>query len=253
MKKMRCTLLLSVFFTVVCVSTVSASSAWPVEEIIKKFKAFYPNVQIDSLTASPIDGLYEIISGSNIAYYHPEKDILIVGNMIQKGKNITNQRMMDVQAEKIKHLPLDKAIKIGSGKHQVVEFTDPDCPYCRKAFDYFNDRDDVTKYVFLLPLTNLHPQAEAKVRYVFDAEDPVKAYKEAMSGALDQKDFSGRTFSEKANSRLAEHKSIAAKSAVSSTPTFWINGQFVPGADIKKFNQLLGERAETTKEGQKAK
>jgi thiol:disulfide interchange protein DsbC len=34
-------------------------------------------------------------------------------------------------------LDLDKALRIGTGKTTVIEFTDPDCPYCRKAYQYF--------------------------------------------------------------------------------------------------------------------
>ena len=29
-------------------------------------------------------------------------------------------------------LNLDKALKIGTGKTTIIEFTDPDCPYCRQ-------------------------------------------------------------------------------------------------------------------------
>lgn len=240
-----------IFLTIVCVSQCFASSVLSKEDIIKKFNKSYPTIPIDSAVQSPIEGLFEIISGDKIAYYYPEKNILIIGNMIQDGKNLTNQKMIELQArmialqsEKGKTIPLDKALRIGAGKHKVIEFTDPDCPFCRQAAEYFNSRADVTKYVFFLPLTNMHPQAEIKAKYVLDAQDKEKAYKEAMSGGLDQKDLTQQKFSERANAWLSEHMDIAVKLGINSTPTFWIDGQYVQGADIRMFNQILGENKE---------
>ena len=39
-------------------------------------------------------------------------------------------------------IDVSKAITIGSGPKTVVEFTDPDCPFCRKASKYFEGRRD---------------------------------------------------------------------------------------------------------------
>ncbi|MBN1662700.1 MAG: DsbC family protein [Deltaproteobacteria bacterium] len=212
--------------------------------MVKKFKAAYPNVTVDSAELSPVEGVYEIISGDRIAYYYPEKDILIAGNMIQKGTNLTRERIIARQTEKGKAIPIEKAIKIGSGKHQVIEFTDPDCPHCRSAFNYFNMRSDITKYVFLLPLASLHPQAEAKAKYVFNADDTVKAYKEVLSGGLDKIDLRQKKFSEKANARFSEQQKIAKEFGVNSTPIFWINGQYVQGADLRMFDRILGKNVD---------
>jgi thiol:disulfide interchange protein DsbC len=230
------------FLTMMYVPSCVAAAALSLDEAKKMFGAAYPGVPVDSLSLSPIDGVFEIISGGRIAYYYPPKDILIVGNLIQKGLNITNQRMTALQTEKVKSIPLDKAVKIGSGKHTVIEFTDPDCPYCRTAAEYMLSRTDVTKYLFFLPLTAIHPQAEVKAKYVLDAEDKAKAYQEVMSGALDKKDWSQYKPSEAANTRLSEQTAIAGKLGINSTPTFWIDGQYVGGADIRMFNQILGEQ-----------
>src|SRR5574340_1146888 len=45
-------------------------------------------------------------------------------------------------------LPLDKAIKIGDGGTTVIEITDPDCPFCRRASAYLSAKNDITRYVF---------------------------------------------------------------------------------------------------------
>ena len=102
------------------------------------------------------------------------------------GKNITAGKRTRLAAAKLKDVPLDKAVKIGNGKNKVIEFTDPDCPYCRKAAAFFKGRDDVTRYVFLFPLP-IHKDAEAHARYVLCAADKAHALEEVMSGQLDGK------------------------------------------------------------------
>jgi hypothetical protein len=74
----------------------------------------------------------------------------------------------------------------------VVEYTDPDCPFCRKGSEFFRNRRDVTRYVFFNPLP-MHPQAREKAQYVLSAQDKAKAYEEVMSGKLDGRKPEGIT------------------------------------------------------------
>ena len=62
-------------------------------------------------------------------------------------------------------LDLTKAVKIGNGKTMVIEFTDPDCPFCRKAEAYLQKRTDLTRYIFFIPLKS-HPASKGKVQYI---------------------------------------------------------------------------------------
>jgi thiol:disulfide interchange protein DsbC len=163
----------------------------PVEEAFKKS---FPNIQFDSIKPTDIKGIYEVVAGTNIGYFAPDPGYLILGEIRGKnGLSITAARreeLMAVQNEavvaKVKDFPLDKAIKIGEGKSKVIEFTDPDCPYCRKASEFFAKRTDVTRYVFFMPLP-MHPDAENKARYVICATDEAAPYEEAMTGKLDGK------------------------------------------------------------------
>ena len=104
--------------------------------------------------------------GPNIIYFHPEKDLLMFGEIWTKdGKNMTAEKKGQARFARLKDLPLDKAVKIGNGRNKVIEFTDPDCPYCRKASAFLKGRKDVTRYVFFFPLP-IHKEAEAHARYV---------------------------------------------------------------------------------------
>ncbi len=133
-------------------------------------------------------------------------------------------------------LDLDKAVKVGSGKITVIEFTDPDCPYCRKAEEFFGKRTDVTRYIFLVPLP-MHHDAPAKAQYILSATDGAAAYGSVMGGALDRKQPEGIT--EQGRKRLAEHEEIAKNAKVGGMPTFIISGVIIEGLDLNRINKLL--------------
>lgn len=136
-------------------------------------------------------------------------------------------------------LDFSKSITIGSGSKNVVEFTDPDCPFCRKASKYFDGRNDVTRHVFFYPLPR-HPKAKEKAQYVLSQMDRASAYHEVMSGKMDSLQ---KIVGISANGiKLQEqHLEIAKKLKIDSTPTFIINGRIIEGFDQKKIEAALGK------------
>ncbi|WP_246152982.1 thioredoxin fold domain-containing protein [Oryzomonas rubra] len=134
-------------------------------------------------------------------------------------------------------IDFDKAIVIGSGPKKVVEFTDPDCPFCRKAAKFFAGRTDVTQYIFFWPLPR-HPKAKEKAQFILSQHDKAKAYHDVMSGKLD----SQQTFTiTPAGIKLQEEQyEIVKKNNVSATPTFMLFGRIIEGFDQKKIEEALG-------------
>lgn len=198
-------------------------------------KAF-PNVTIDSVEQTDIQGMYEVVSGQDVFYYYPEKDYLFFGNIFTlKGKNLTAEKKGHLAAKLIKNLPLDKAVKIGSGKTVIVEFTDPECPYCKKAHEFLKNRTDVTRYLFFSPFA--HPAAINKIYYILNAKDKEKAYREMFDGGNPVPPSAG--YSEAVKKLAQEQMDLARSVGVSGTPTFFINGQEVVGADIQRIEMLL--------------
>lgn len=136
-------------------------------------------------------------------------------------------------------LDFGKSITIGSGPRTVIEFTDPDCPFCRKASKYFEGRSDVTRHIFFYPLPR-HPRAKEKAQYILSQNDHAAAYHEIMSGKMDSvQKFEGITPN---GVKLQEEQSgIAKKQKIDSTPTFIINGRIIVGFDQKKIEEALGK------------
>lgn len=239
-----------IIFALVFFAFLSPGSGYaltPDESLKKNF----PAIHFDSVDPSVIPGLYEVTSGQQIFYYSPEAQCLIGGPIIMKGgRNITEEKVQILRqkqltelAAKAKDIKLTQALKMGSGKHRVIEITNPDCGHCRRAAQFFQGRTDVTKYVFFLPFGTSR-EAEAKIRYILCAKDRAKAYHEAMTGKLDDMRFSVCS-SEAVEGQLQAHREVAAMLGINSTPVFFINDQPVIGANMPLIEKLLeGKKAE---------
>jgi len=223
-----------------CLAGVSFAAPAAVKPEVALREAF-PQVKVDSLSPTEIPGLYEVVSGQNIFYYYPEKDLILTGEIIGKDlKSRTAERRGALASKLVKDLPLDKAVKVGEGKTVVIEFTDPDCPYCRKASEYFTKRSDVTRYVYFAPLA--HPAAITKIQYILGADNKAEAYEAMMLGQ--EIPASAKPATEAVKALAQEHIALAKKMGIQGTPTFFIKGEQVVGADTKKIDELLKQPKE---------
>ena len=214
---------------------VAAATPLTVKPDVALREAF-PQVRFDKVVPTDIPGLYEVDSGANIFYYYQEKDYILTGDIIGKDlKSRTAARRSAMAAEAAKSLPLDKAVKVGDGKKVVIEFTDPDCPFCRKAFEYFSKRSDVTQYVFFAPLA--HPAAITKIQYILGAENKAQAFDAMMLGQ--EIPAGAKPPTPEIRALAQEHLALARQVGVQGTPTFFINGEMVVGVDTKKIDELL--------------
>ena len=240
---MKKIILAAVTFTVVIGMQAAAIASSAAAKPETAFRKAFPQLKVDNMTESQIKGLFEVTSGQNVFYFYPEKDLLLVGDIYSKeGKNLTGEKKQELKAKvqteslkKLKDLPLEKAVKVGRGPKTVIEFTDPDCPYCRRASEVLKKRTDITRYVFLTPLA--HPNAVNKVHYILSAKDQEAAYHEMMEGKpLPEPN---KEYSKEIKDLAAEYMNLARTMAIDGTPTFYISGQQVVGADMDRIENLL--------------
>ena len=211
------------------------------------FKKAFPQIPFDSMKPTGVKGLYEVVKGVEIIYFFEEQGLLFVGEIVDKsGKSLTEERKGEMLVANVKKMPLDKAITIGNGKKTIIEFTDPDCPYCRRAASFLDAKKDVTRYVFFFPLPS-HADAENKIKYIFCAADRAKAYEEAMKGKLDTQKYTVCKKQEAAD-LLNIHKEIGKRAGVNGTPMFIVNGKdLVMGANFPALEAALGDSAPAPK------
>jgi thiol:disulfide interchange protein DsbC len=123
---------------------------------------------------------------------------------------------------------MDKAIvKVkGDGSRKIAIFTDPDCPYCKRLEHELAKVSNVTVYVFLLPLPQLHPDAPRKARAVWCSADPAKAWDALMLEGQEP-----AAPGPECKDPIAEVAKVADAIGIRGTPgVAFANGKLVPGA-----------------------
>ena len=230
-------LLLGLTLFLPTLATAGQAQPAQLQAVAAALEMAYPSIPLKQLNPTPIEGVFEIITQKDeILYFAPRTSHILVGELwSSSGQNLTRESKNQLMTKKLALFPLDKALKIGDGPNQVVEVSDPDCPFCRDGSAFFSARADVTRYIFLFPLDRLHPQADGKARYILSAEDPEAAYEEVFSGAFDKQPLP--EFQD--NGQLDSHRQIVNSVGIHSTPRYWINGNFVSGSNLKEFEKLL--------------
>lgn len=156
-------------------------------DIRKSIENSFPGTQITSIEKSPIDGVFEVVTtgqqGPLVVYSDDKGEYLMVGDLlnVKAKRNLTRERMDKLSEVKWDSLPLDNAIKVvkGNGSRKLAVFSDPDCPYCRKAEAEFAKLDNVTIYTFAYPLP-MHPDAGLKSKRVWCSQDRAQAWQDLM-------------------------------------------------------------------------
>ena len=230
------------FLALACASTVAgASEALVKAALLKK----YPDVPIESVTKTPLAGIYEVYSNGQMIYTDEKAAFLFVNaNLIdtEKKTNLTEERMSKVTAIKFDQLPLNLAVKKvkGKGTRKLAYFGDPNCGYCKKFEQDMNKINDVTIYVFLYPV--LGPDSLEKTKSIWCSKDKIKAWDDQLVNGI------APTAPGTCDTTAIE-KTIAfgKQKNITGTPTmFFIDGQRVPGAIPA---EMIEQRLAAAKQG----
>ena len=190
-----------------------------------------PSLTVVSITKLPQFDLYEVVGNGNRIFYTDAKgEFALMGNLIdlKTRVNLTQERQDQLNVVDFSRLPLDKAVvKVkGDGSRKIAIFTDPDCPYCKRLEQELAKVSNVTVYVFLYPLPQLHPDAPRKARAVWCASDRAKAWDALM---LEGKEPSAPA--PECKDPIAEVAKVATEVGIRGTPGLvFANGKLVPGA-----------------------
>jgi thiol:disulfide interchange protein DsbC len=169
-------------------AAVAADAAVPKADVVatikKNIESRFPGAHVLDVQPSTIAGLYELFMGDQIVYSDPTGDYLIVGTIVdtQSKQNLTEARLNEHGKIDFAVLPLNQAIKVvkGNGSRKFAVFSDPDCPYCQQLEKSLVPVTDITMYVFLFPIGQLHPQAAGKAHAIWCAPDRSAAWNDWM-------------------------------------------------------------------------
>ena len=196
--------------------------------------------KIEEINRTPLAGIYELRLSTNEIYYSDaEGNFLIQGSLIdtKSKRNLTEEREAKLSAIDFSSLPLKDAITIvhGNGKRKLAVFEDPNCGYCKRFERDLAKVDNVTVYLFLMPV--LGPSSVEKSRNVWCAKDPASAWKDMM-----QKDVPPAA-AQCNTAAIDRNLDFGRKYKITGTPTVVAqDGTRVPGAiDSTKIERLLAE------------
>lgn len=189
-------------------------------------------IQIESVKKTPFKGLYEVQADGKLLYVDDKVEYILLGRLLDaRGKelrDLTAQRMTELENKRridFGSLPLDAAIKFvkGNGKRTLAVFSDPDCPYCKRFEQELEKVGDVTVYVFLYPIAGLHPQATARARSIWCADDRAKAWSDLMLKNVEP-------VAKNCDTPVEKIAALGQKYRIQGTPTLvFADGRVIPG------------------------
>ena len=213
--------------------------------IRKNLQARLPDMgKIDEVRKSELPGLFEVrVDGVDIYYTDAQANYLIDGILIdtRSKRNLTEERVDKLTAIKFEALPLKDAFVVvrGKGERKLAVFEDPNCGYCKRFERDLQKVDNVTVYMFLLPVLGADSMEKSKA--IWCAKDRGAARLDWM---LREQAASAAPASCDAGA-IVRNAELGRKHKITGTPTLiFSNSTRVPGAiDNKRVEQLLAQAA----------
>lgn len=113
---------------------LSESLSLSVDEASALLKGLDPNIKVIAVKKSSVEGLWEVdveSGGRKLPVYVDfSKKHLISGSIIdiKEKKNLTQERLSEINKVDVSQIPLDDAVVMGdkNAKHRVIVFDDPE-------------------------------------------------------------------------------------------------------------------------------
>ena len=213
-----------------CIALAAAAGAFAQEAVIRKVLAErLPQLKIDEVSKSPINGMYEVrFNGTSIMYADEKAEYVISGSLIdtKTRADLTEARIDKLLALDFDKLPLADAmvIKQGAGTRKIAVFVDPNCGYCKRFERDLAGIKDLTVYTFLIPI--LGPDSTAKSRDIWCSKDPSTAWRAWMlDGVAPVRAMKCDT------APIERNLAFAKTQRINGTPAmFFVDGSRKPGA-----------------------
>lgn len=227
-------------------SGVSPAEQAAVQSVIRGTK-------IAKVERGDINGMYKaFMDNGRILYVFPFDKRIFFGEVYtSSGQSVTRADREKWEAQisekKLKKVDLAEIKKISlpitygrGGEYTIVAFTDPQCPFCKKAEGFISSTNATVEYIYTVQVPQ-HRMAPGMIKTILSSKEPRKTIEEY----LDNKPV---TTKEDANvdKRMQAMESLARKYGISGTPNFIVfdkDGkavEIIRGADIEKLKPYVG-------------
>lgn len=187
-----------------------------------------PDMEVDQVNPTPIDGLYEVVLGAEVIYMTADGRYVLRGELLdlEKQANLTQEVRADMRQQLLADLPMDNMIRFSNGKsdHVIYVFTDTDCGYCRKLHQdvpYLTDHGVEVRYL-AYPRAGLDSKTYNEMASVWCADD--------RQAALTRAKQNEKVETRDCDNPVADQYELGRRIGVNGTPAIYLeNGRALPG------------------------
>ena len=214
------------FSSLLMTFTVSAAEVDNAEKLKQALAKSMPNVQATRISATPVEGLYEVIVGSQVVYMSVDARYMIEGDLfdLKTKRNVSEEAKSVIRLAAIEKLGADNMLvyKPEKVKNTITVVTDIDCPYCRRLHNEIPD----------------YMKNEVQVRYIFmplkgaaDMKKTVSVWcSDDQQTALDTAKSGGKVEEKTCDNPINDHLALARELGVRGTPAILLeDGRLLPG------------------------
>lgn len=203
----------------------TAASADVRAEIAKKI----PGTKADDVRATPIEGIYEVTRGGDIAYVSEDGRYAIAGELfdLTNNDNLTETRRRDIRLGLVNALPESQMLVFSpkDPKYTITVFTDVDCGYCRKLHAQIADYNKLgvrVRYLFY-PRSGPNTESWQTAESVWCSPNR----NDALTRAKREEKIKARKC---ASTPVARHYELGEEMGVRGTPAILLSsGEMLPG------------------------
>lgn len=165
-----------------------AATAADKAAVIAGVKSLSPQAVVDSVSTTPVEGLREVRTSSQIVYFSADGKYLVAGDIIEVAteRNLTEEGRAQERVALLKGSDDVEHVIYGprDNDKKIWVFTDPACPYCQKL------HEEVPKLVaagisveyLAWPRGGPRGPGYAQTQAVWCSKDREKAYDQVMRG-----------------------------------------------------------------------
>ena len=212
-------------------STASAQEAAPAD-IAKRVQAsiakLNPDLAVDSVTTTPVPGVYEVAIGPRLVYMTGDGRYLIQGSIsdVEKREDLTEPRRNAIRLGAINKVSENEMVIFGAkdAPYTITVFTDIDCGFCRRLHSEigkYNANGIRVRYLFM-PRAGAGSESYQKAVGVWCAKDRQQAMTDAKAGK--------EVPAGDCKNPVEEHVALAELIGVTGTPALILpDGELLPG------------------------
>ncbi|WP_437883619.1 bifunctional protein-disulfide isomerase/oxidoreductase DsbC [Pseudomonas sp. LRF_L74] len=202
------------------------------QNIRKTLESLQAGVPVESISSSPLNGLYEVqLQGGRVLYASADGKFVIQGYLYQvdgdKVTNLTEATESRSVAKLINGIPAAEMVVYpakGEAKTHITVFTDTTCPYCHKLHGEvaeLNTRGIEVRYL-AFPRQGLGSEGDKQMQAVWCAKDRVAAMDKFVEGS--------KIEAAKCDNPVAKQFQLGQAIGVNGTPAIVLaDGKLLPG------------------------